>query len=258
MDEEEKKNNKGLILLLVVFIVLTILLGSYIIYDNFIKDEPKQEEKTTQSQTTTKEETDSSNDSTPNTITSINNYPTVNDNGLANYILSELIYNDSTTPGFTSKTVAINSMNFDFRCSSRIADTGEESDECSVVDVYTNNKVLVTLSLGYDGTEMIVTDDYIITQGGISGIFPGEVIIFDKQGNELKRVENTTKGYAKEVLGTMNETSIKVTNDKLYYVTYSDFTEGATVDLEFKYIDLKDNLTEHSIEKLTGIVNDQA
>ena len=242
----ENKNNKGLVWLVVILIVLVVALMGFIVYREFYSEEKPSVDNTN---------TTANVENNGNIITKIENFPKENSDGIKKYSLYNEIFEDQI-PGYVeSDNLEIHGVNFKFTCVDYEDMTGDGEEECISLDYYVNDKKIGALDLENDETDVIITDEHIIIQDGIGMVYAGDIKIFDKNGNLMKKISNTYKTYLNELQDRNTDTSMKIVDNKVYYiVSNGDSSELETVN--FKYLDLKD-LTEYSLDTTKGYITIQ-
>ena len=242
----------------IVLLVIAVLgMGGFIVYDKVLKKDDAKEKQT----------------ETKKLITDVKNFPTKNDDTVKwAGALSLLLYKgDSEKPitdlnenfkdlGFKTDNgvkfaISCGNYSFDYLnedVDPKCSNVEFEFEDFNVINSYDSSN----LGCG-DGTNVIITDKYIIEQkeSGCGG--GGPITVKDKQGNTVLGVENSVVYYGSslEDENIMDKHyGIKVVDNVLYYLSYDyDYTESykEQYDIEFNAFDL-DNMERKTIQIFQG------
>lgn len=245
----EEKNYKGLVWLVVILVVLVLVLMGFIVYREFYSKEKPNVDNTT----TTTNNVVNNNE---NQIKTINDFPKENSNGIKEFVLKTQIFGTSVPDNFDDKIFYIDDIKFNAVCVNKEEADYDNEIHCVELEYYLDNNMLGSIDLEIEEPNLIITDKYIIIQDGTGLVSNGDIRIFDKTGKLLKTISNTYKTvYLKDEDGANIDTTMKIVNNKLYYIVSMENFRVIT-DVTFKYLDLE-TLNEHTIQDFKGYVNQQ-
>lgn len=251
----EDKNYKGLIWLVVILIILVVAMMGFIVYKELNDEEKPCNINTTN--TTTKEED-------KKLIKDVKDFPKKSDESvLLSLPIADLLKDEDgnylvdINENFEEVHHQINGLKYTISCEEFGEHSTYGSEECLTVNIkfedYDND---IDCYYG-EASPIIITNDYVITQGIGSGGAAGGIYVRDKKDNDVLSESNgvwsfSIYNYDVEVddPGYSNnyEVKIAVVDNVLYYVSYDEEDIGK---LYFNSFDLS-NLKKTKIQEFEG------
>ena len=249
----EDKNYKGLIWLVVILIILVVAMMGFIVYK-----ELNDEEKPCNINTTTKEED-------KKLIKDVKDFPKKSDESvLLSLPIDDLLKDEDgnylvdLNENFEEVHHQINGLKYTISCDEFGEHSTYGSEGCLTVNIKFEDYD-EDINHYSDGSLIVITNDYVITQGISSGGITGGIYVRDKKGNVVLgesngvwsfSIDNYEVEFGEPGYSNNYEVKIAVVDNVLYYVSYDEEDIGK---LYFNSFDLS-NLKKTQIQEFEGTV----